>query len=73
MFQINNFSNCLPKLAYLISEPLADEEIIWNDQRLQNVINAIDIVKLFVLEGNESTIQNQDILFNADIFFHIFL
>lgn len=64
-------TNCLPKLAYLISEPLSGEEIIWNDQRLQNVIIALDIVKLFVIEGNESTKQNQDILFNADIFIHV--
>jgi chromosome segregation ATPase len=64
-------TNCLPKLSYLIAEPLGEDEVVWNDQRLQNIEIALDIVKLFVLSGNDSTKTNQDAFFNADIFLYI--
>lgn len=64
-------TNCLPKLSYLVAEPLGEDEIVWNDQRLQNVEIALDIVRLFVLDGNESTKSNQDSFFGAEIFLYI--
>lgn len=64
-------TNCLPKLSYLIAEPLGEEHIVWNDQRLQNVEITLDIVKLLVTNGNESTKANQNLLHDADIFLNV--
>jgi chromosome segregation ATPase len=64
-------TNCLPKLVYLIGEPFNDDVMVWNEQRLQNISATLDIVRLFVMEGNESTKSNQDALNEADVFFSI--
>lgn len=80
-------TDCVPKLASLISEPiedafqngLADDEgnpipvppIVWTEQRIQNMAIALDICKAFVDPDNELLTLNQDRLFSSGIFFSI--
>ncbi|CCH62946.1 hypothetical protein TBLA_0I02900 [Henningerozyma blattae CBS 6284] len=53
----------IPKLLYLLNEPLSDkEEFFWNDQRVININTALDIVALMVEPGNTTTKMHQDTL-----------
>lgn len=69
----------VPKLAKLLSEPIEEslEEavegyappIIWTDQRLQNMAIALEICQSFLDEDNPDIEKNQNMLFQAGIFF----
>ncbi|CAI4057633.1 hypothetical protein SKDZ_04G1810 [Saccharomyces kudriavzevii ZP591] len=58
----------LPKLAYLLSEPISqDEGFFWNDQRIININTALDIVSLTVEPGNTVTSQHQNVLLDSSV------
>ncbi|KAG5418714.1 USO1 [Candida metapsilosis] len=74
-------TQCVPRLARLIGEPIDETEeeldengasfptppIIWTEQRLQNMIIALEICRLLVSEDNELVVQNQDNLYQNGI------
>lgn len=59
----------VPKLAELLGEPI--EEDSWTNQRLQNMIIALEICRTFVNEDNELLTENQNKLFDSEIHFII--
>ncbi|RCK56697.1 Intracellular protein transport protein USO1 [Candida viswanathii] len=64
------FENTLRDYPELLDEdgfPVAPPPIVWTDQRIQNMIIALEICRLLVSEDNELVIQNQDKLFQAGI------
>ncbi|KAM9936089.1 hypothetical protein OXX80_004350 [Metschnikowia pulcherrima] len=77
-------TDCVPKLAALIAEPLEESHgygadgsaipappIVWTEQRLQNMAILLDICRAFVDPGNPRLVQNQEKLFSAGIFLSI--
>lgn len=78
-------TGCVPRLARLLGEPVeeiyeegyTDENgnpiplppITWTEQRLQNMIIALEICKTFVSEDNEFREQNQSNLFQSGVLF----
>lgn len=71
---------CVPRLAKLISEPVDEVmdddlggtlEFVWNDQRIQNTIIALDICSSFAAQDNELKASNQTLLFKAGVHFTI--
>lgn len=80
-------TECVPKLAHLIAEPLEDghEEglkdengeliplppIVWTEQRLQNMVVVLDICRSFVDPDNQLVLQNQLKLESSGIFYSI--
>lgn len=60
-------TGCIPRLGGLLGQPLISSElgsIIWNGQRLSNLITTLEIVRLFVVEGQplETLEKNQAML-----------
>jgi hypothetical protein len=56
-------TNCIPKLDNLLSivnDP--DAQLVWDDQFCSNVTTVLDIIQIFVPEGNEATATNQQAL-----------
>ncbi|KAM9899133.1 hypothetical protein OXX79_005895 [Metschnikowia pulcherrima] len=77
-------TDCVPKLAALIAEPLEESHgfgvdgsaipappIVWTEQRLQNMAILLDICRAFVDPENPRLVQNQEKLFSAGIFLSI--
>lgn len=72
---------CIPMLTRLLAEPLQEEvsngdtieaeQIIWTDQRIQNVIISLEICRFFVSEDNEQCKLNQDKLHESGALFTI--
>ena len=76
-------TQCVPRLASLLGEPvdetgdpdMLDENgfpeipppIVWTEQRIQNMIIALEICRLLVSEDTEYVAQNQDKLFQSGI------
>lgn len=61
-------TNCIPKLERLlavVNDP--DSQLIWDSQFCSNVTTVLDIIQLFVPEGNESTSTNQKALCNSGL------
>lgn len=80
-------TDCVPKLAKLLAEPVEEEyedglrdehgnpipvpPIVWTEQRMQNMSIALEICKLFVDPDNQLLSRNQEILYNSGIFFSV--
>lgn len=80
-------TECVPKLARLISEPIEDDydeglkddngepiplpPIVWTEQRLQNMIVVLEICKSFVDPDNQQLLQNQQKLESSGIFYSV--
>ncbi|GEQ71240.1 hypothetical protein JCM33374_g4921 [Metschnikowia sp. JCM 33374] len=80
-------TDCVPKLANLIAEPIeaassasSDGEdgfpipappIVWTEQRLQNMSILLEICRSFVDPENQHLVQNQEKLYSSGIFFSI--
>lgn len=80
-------TECVPKLAHLIAEPIEDgyEEglkdengepiplppIVWTEQRLQNMVVVLEICKSFVDSDNQHVRQNQEKLESSGIFYSV--
>ncbi|EGW35679.1 uncharacterized protein SPAPADRAFT_48648 [Spathaspora passalidarum NRRL Y-27907] len=76
-------TQCVPRLAQLLAEPIDEQQnetlypdngfpfvtppIIWTEQRIQNMIIALEICRLLVNEDNELRTSNQDILYSSGI------
>ncbi|KAI5955318.1 USO1 [Candida jiufengensis] len=76
-------TQCVPRLARLLGEPIDDEEqhndngvngstngsiaMVWTEQRLQNMITVLEICRLLVSEDNELVVQNQNNLYQSGI------
>ena len=70
---------CIPMLTRLLGEPLQEtdsnddngeaEQVIWTDQRIQNVIISLEICRLFVSEDNEYCKLNQNRLHESGALF----
>lgn len=76
-------TQCVPRLARLLGEPVDETEelnnvdekgvpitpssIVWTEQRLQNMVIALEICRLLVSDDNELVVQNQDNLYQNGI------
>ncbi|RLV91393.1 Intracellular protein transport protein USO1 [Spathaspora sp. JA1] len=76
-------TQCVPRLAQLLAEPIDEQQnetfypengfpfvappIIWTEQRIQNMVIALEICRLLVNEDNELRTTNQDILYASGI------
>lgn len=77
-------TDCVPKLANLIAEPIEAAAIndnsdgpilappiVWTEQRLQNMAILLEICRSFVDPENQHLVQNQQKLYSSGIFFSI--
>lgn len=78
-------TQCIPRLAKLLGEPVEDDAdsgmtdengmpivappMVWTEQRLQNMVIALEICRILVSEDNESLQVNQKKLFQSGVSF----
>lgn len=78
-------TQCIPRLAKLLGEPVEDAvdsdmtdengmpivapPMVWTEQRLQNMVIALEICRTLVSEDNESLQVNQEKLFQSGVSF----
>lgn len=72
-------SGCVPKLAEILADLIAPDtegkespgDMIWNEQRVNNMTTALEICRAFAERDNEDSLIKQNSFFDSGIFFDV--